>query len=412
MSAKYGISFTCKDDKEVSEIRTKFNRHNMEGNNKKHFLDILDYFNFHRDDIKEKIKLEKAVVPLFMLRVTNSTACVEREVKNEIYPRTITCGEIEYTLKETWFYKVKDFIKKYKIVEDLVYLNINVESNSVFLTVENIKEEGDGESMSEKQRKVIISVGFDSEEERDGIRSRLLKYGYVDEKNRTNTAGLKNVLDFVDKFDLDLVMDKTKTNIASYYLDKKMQFFDLDGKLAIGNVNFPMMFRAELMNGLKNDIAKDTIGIMVDDFYNKRVAKGLNQDNFIRSLITCNNNLNKIVRIHRNFGDGKPFVNYISQDNFINKTMETLYKETEDLLHCSKGITITESNRIVEAAQKGLRGSISLLGAGLLNTIVIDVYIKHPSRTFWQRVFNTVDSVFTSEEVTIEVSAINMEGKN
>lgn len=411
MSAKYGISFVCKDDKEVSEIRTKFNRHNMEGNNKKHFLDILDYFNFHRDDIKEKIKLEKAVVPLFMLRVTNSTACVEREIKNETYPRTITCGETEYTLKESWFYKVKDFIKKYKIVEDLVYLNINVESNSVFLTVENIKE-GDGESMSEKQRKVIISVGFDTEEERDGIRSRLLKYGYVDEKSRTNTAGLKNVLDFVDKFDLDLVMDKTKANTAAFYLNKKMEFFDLDTETA-KTVDFPVLFGSELMNGLEDEEAKYTLKCMNELYFNKRASKGLNQDSFIRNLITCNNNLNKIVRIHKNFGDGNPLINYISKDNVIDKTMETLYKETEDLLQCSRGITISESSRIVDAAQKCLSGrSVSMLASGLLNTLIIDVYIKHPARTFWQRVFNTTDLVFTPEEITLEVTAVHMEGDN
>lgn len=180
MSVKFGVSFNVTDEKERSLLKEKFERH-LERSNKEHFIKIVDYFNFRRNEVEEKIRLEKSVVPKFMLRLINSECSTEIEVINERFPKTARNGSHEYTLVSSWMFKAVEFIKKYKVSSELVYLNVNTDTNDVYLTIENIK--GRDEEMSNKAKKYAISLNYETVEARDIVRDRMLEFAKENEKN-------------------------------------------------------------------------------------------------------------------------------------------------------------------------------------------------------------------------------------
>lgn len=219
MSCKYNMSFAVKDEKELKDIKVKFDRYNMNGSNKEHFLEIVDYFNFHRKDIEDKLKLERSIVPLFFIRLITDEDSSIVEVVNEKFPKTMICGTKEFDLNSSWLYKVKDFIKKYKIVDDLVYLNINKATNSVYITIENIKEKGDVE-MSERTKKYVISLGYRSEGERDLYRDKLKQF--MLDPNEQQISVFARVLEFAEMFGVDLVSDVEQSKKLDEWLRRYM----------------------------------------------------------------------------------------------------------------------------------------------------------------------------------------------
>lgn len=217
MSFKYCMSFAVKDEREQKDIKTKFERYNMNGSNKEHFLEILEYFNFHRSEVADRIKLEKSVIPSFRLRFITNEATVVIEIINEKFPKTITCGSKEFDLNSSWLYKVRDFIKKYKITDDLVYLNIDKVENSVYITIE-INEEGDVE-MSERTKKYVISIGYKSEEDRDLSREKLKEFMGSPEEQQCVT--FDRIINFANHFDKDIVKNPELMKEVSWFVRNK-----------------------------------------------------------------------------------------------------------------------------------------------------------------------------------------------
>lgn len=189
MGVKFGLSFVVRDESERSLLREKFERHmGFTDTTKDHFERIVKYFNFHKDDVENTIELEKRIIPILYYRIKDNDKVKEFEVRNENFPASVTFYDKIYELKANWFFQLKEFVKKYKIVNEPVFLNIDINTREVYITIENI-EKGD-EKMAENKKRYIIGFNYYDENERNKQKTRV--------ENISKLFGtLNNTLDFM-----------------------------------------------------------------------------------------------------------------------------------------------------------------------------------------------------------------------
>lgn len=363
MGIKFGLSFVVKDEKERNTLREKFERHmGFTDSTKDHFERIVKYFNFHKDDIENAIEMEKRVIPVLYYRMIDNDRVKEFEIKNENFPASVTFYDKIYDLKANWFFQLKEFVKKYKIVNEPVFLNIDINTREVYFTIENI-EKGD-EKMAENKKRWIIGFNYYDEQERNRQKVRV-------EAMAKLFGTLNNGLDFM-LTTTEMFLDKDG-HINTELLENVKEASQGNIGTIIANMNAATEeafqspeYRADILGELYDRVHDSNIRIVVTGMPN----------NVIKEYVT-------------DIPKDKGLSTYLSYDNMF----------TVSGCDVDKGNTFSISttklcNLIEEAIREQLvtsEGVRSYINMGLLERTVVKININYDviaRRSFMQRLFN------------------------
>lgn len=363
MGIKFGLSFVVKDEKERNTLREKFERHmGFTDSTKDHFERIVKYFNFHKDDIENAIEMEKRVIPVLYYRMIDNDRVKEFEIKNENFPASVTFYDKIYDLKANWFFQLKEFVKKYKIVNEPVFLNIDINTREVYFTIENI-EKGD-EKMAENKKRWIIGFNYYDEQERNRQKVRV-------EAMAKLFGTLNNGLDFM-LTTTEMFLDKDG-HINTDLLENVKEASQGNIGTIIANMNAATEeafqspeYRADILGELYDRVHDSNIRIVVTGMPN----------NVIKEYVT-------------DIPKDKGLSTYLSYDNMF----------TVSGCDVDKGNTFSISttklcNLIEEAIREQLvtsEGVRSYINMGLLERTVVKININYDviaRRSFMQRLFN------------------------